>query len=88
MSAAVSRSADLLDRIAATLGVPVAAFIAPDPKPAADPAPAAQIATLLFDPDGRRLAATFSALPPQFRRSLADIAEAILTSASTSQDAA
>ena len=74
---APSRSAELLDRIAATLGVPVAAFTAADPTPAADPAPAALIAELVFDPNGRRLAAAFVRLGPNTRKAFADAAEAL-----------
>lgn len=76
MSAA-SRSAELLDRIAATLGVPATAFTAPDPQPASDPAPAAHIAALVFDPDGRRFAAAFARLTPHARCALANSAEAL-----------
>lgn len=68
-------SADLLDRIASALGVPAASFRAPIPQAAADTAPAAHIAALVFDPDGRRLAAAFVDLPPHIRKALADTAE-------------
>lgn len=81
MNAVASRSTDLLLDIAATLHVPVETFTAP--QPVASVVPSAQIAEMLFSPDGLRLAASFSVLPAQFRRSLADIAEAILASASS-----
>lgn len=74
MSAA-SRSPELLDRIAATLGVPVDTFTAPQALLQTGDGPGAQIAALLFDPDGRRLAAAFVDLPPHTRKALADIAE-------------
>lgn len=85
MNAAPSRSIDLLRDIAATLRVPVEAFTAPQSE--ASVVPSAQIAEMLFSSDGLRLAASFSALPPQFQRSLADIAEAILASASSKDGA-
>ncbi|MCJ2067831.1 hypothetical protein MKK75_03240 [Methylobacterium sp. J-030] len=71
------RSAILLDRIAAALGVPVEVFTAPAALASPDTAPAAHIATLVFDPDGCRFAAAFVDLPPQGRKALADGAEAL-----------
>ena len=71
----VRPTAELLNRIAAALGVPVATFSAPNPPAAADTAPAAHIAALVFDPEGRRFAAAFVELPPHSRKALADIAE-------------
>lgn len=75
------RSAELLDRIAAALGVPIATFTAPAKPASTDIAPAAHIAALVFDADGRRLAAAFAHLPPPARRSLANVAEALLQDA-------
>lgn len=77
MSTAPARSAELLDRIAATLGVPVATFTAPASQPAPDTATAAHIAALVFDADGRRVAGAFAQLRPHTRRYLADLAEAL-----------
>lgn len=73
----LTRSAELLDRIAAALGVPVEAFTAPAAAQSTDGTPAVHIATLVFDPDGRRFAAAFADLPPQGRKALADGAEAL-----------
>ncbi|MDH2313088.1 hypothetical protein [Methylobacterium brachiatum] len=86
MASQAARSAELLGQIAEQLRVPVEHFTRPQPEPPAETAPAAHIAALVFDPEGRRLAAAFAALPPQFRRSLADIAEAIRASSSVSLD--
>lgn len=72
---APAHSDELLDRIAAALGVSVEVFTAPIPKPVDDTAPAAHIAALVFDADGRRFAAAFVDLPPHSRKALADIAE-------------
>ncbi|MBE7198380.1 MAG: hypothetical protein INR70_11335 [Parafilimonas terrae] len=83
----VSPTAELLDRIAAALGVPVETFTARPTPAASSNAVVDQVAALLVDPDGWRLAIAFDALPPQFRRSLADIAEAILASSTRSEAA-
>ncbi|MCJ2051676.1 hypothetical protein [Methylobacterium sp. J-070] len=77
MSATRAPSAELLDRIAAALGVPVETFTAPTAEASTDTAPAAHIAVLVFDPEGRRFAAAFADLPPQGRKALADGAEAL-----------
>ncbi|WP_267422744.1 hypothetical protein [Methylobacterium sp. GC_Met_2] len=87
MSAAPSRSAELLDRIAAALGVPVETFSAPSPQPTSDAVPSALVATLIFDPDGRRFVAAFPALSPQLRRAFADNAEALVAASASSEDA-
>jgi len=81
MSAAASRSADLLSQIAALLDVPVTTFTAP-PEPPAEVPPAAQVATLVFDPEGQRLAAAFTRLPRHARTSLANVAEALASDVS------
>ncbi|MCJ2020566.1 hypothetical protein MKK84_24585 [Methylobacterium sp. E-065] len=87
MKSAPSRSAELLNRIAAALGVPVETFSAPNPQPTADAVPSALVATLIFDPDGRRFVAAFPALSPQLRRSFADNAEALVATAVSPEDA-
>lgn len=74
--AASARTTELLAQIADALGVPVATFTAP-PPPAAEIVPAAQIATLVFDPEGRRLAAAFARLTDHARTSLTNVAEAL-----------
>ncbi|WP_267355744.1 MULTISPECIES: hypothetical protein [unclassified Methylobacterium] len=86
MSVAPARSAELLDRIAAALGVPVATF-STVPPPTTETAPSALVATLLFDPDGRRFVAAFPALSPQLRRSFADNAEALAAVTADPKDA-
>lgn len=72
MSAAPSRSAEQLNRIAAALGLPVEAFTAAASPPAPNPAPGALVAALLFDPDGRRMASAWPHLSPQARKAIAD----------------
>lgn len=74
--AASTPSAELLDRIAAALGVPVEAFTASTSPANPDTAPAVHIATLVFDPDGRRFAAAFPRLSAQARKAFADSVEA------------
>lgn len=74
---AAPRSAELLDRIAAALGVPVTTFTAPATAPTDDVLPASHLAELWFDTDGRRFAAAYVQLPPQARKALADGAEAL-----------
>jgi|GEM_PF-3005433 len=86
MRAAPSRSSQLLDQLAITLGVPVKTFAAQTTF-APSNASVEQVAALLVDFDGWRLAVAFEALPPQFRRSLADIADALIAS-TASKDAA
>lgn len=86
--AASARSAELLDRIAAALRVPVATFTDTAPAPSTDTAPAAHIAALVFDPEGRRFAAAFVELPPHSRKALADIAEVCREATSAAADPA
>jgi len=68
-----SHSAELLERIAAALGVPVEAFRAPPP----DAAAFAAIAGLFFAPEGRRLAAAYMAMRPEDRAALLNVAQVI-----------
>lgn len=75
MTAAAPRSAELLDRIATTLGLPVEAFSRPHPDEAA-----LQFARMIADPAGRRLLAAFAAMPPHCRYGLANVAEVIVAS--------
>lgn len=76
--AASSRSTTLLAQIAATLNVPVEHFTAPRREPTeAERSPSVQVALLLLDPDGSRVATAFAALPRQMRLALANTAEAL-----------
>lgn len=87
MNAAPSASAILLAQIAATLHVPLEHFSAPRREPTeAERSPSVQVAALLLDPEGARLAAAFVALPRHSRTALANTAE-VLASMS-SKDAA
>ena len=73
MTAPATRSAELLDRIASTLDLPVEAFNRPHPDDAA-----LQFARMIADPAGRRLLAAFAAMPPHCRSGLANVAEVIV----------
>lgn len=76
--AASPRSIALLAEIAATLDVPVEHFIAPRREPTeVERSPSVQVALLLLDPDGSRVATAFAALPRQMRLALANTAEAL-----------
>lgn len=87
MNAAPFRSPALLGQIAAMLRVPVETFTAPPRQPTeAERSPSVQVAALLLDPEGARLAAAFVALPRHSRTALANTAE-VLASMS-SKDAA
>lgn len=87
MNAAPSASAALLAQIAATLHVPVEHFTAPPREPTeAERSPSVQVAALLLDPEGARLAAAFVALPRHSRTALANTAEALASV--SSKDAA
>lgn len=78
MSAAPSASAALLAQIAATLHLPVERFTAPPREPTeAERSPSVQVAALLLDPEGARLAAAFVALPRHSRTALANTAEVL-----------
>lgn len=78
MNAAQSRSTALLTQIAATLHVPVEHFTAPRREPTeAERSPSVQVALLLLDPDGSRVATAFAAMPRQMRLALANTAEAL-----------
>lgn len=70
--AAPTRSAELLDRIAAALSVPVEAFGEPAQSTMSDTAAGAHIAAMLFDPHGRQVAASWPHLSPQARKAFAD----------------
>lgn len=76
--AASARSTALLAQIAATLNVPVEHFTAPRREPTeAERSPAVQVAALLLDPEGARVAAAFAGLPRTFRVALANTAESL-----------
>lgn len=77
MSAAAPRSAELLDRIATALGVPVSTFTAPASVPLAGIPSDTPSFPLWLDANGRRLAVAFTRLPPHARKALADGAEAL-----------
>jgi hypothetical protein len=79
MSAAPTSTALLLDRIAATLRVPVETFTATRREPnEAERSPSVHLAALLLDPEGARVAAAFYRLPRGCRAALANTAEALV----------